>query len=160
MSPNRSKSVREIDGLSLIFINPYIPVLTLRIHCIEAALQLSRNTALLAVCYIYTRVISNDSQAGTWGLGAFINKSYRLGARTENCGTRACISRGVDNSPSIVILNFLFLRNKITCLINFVEKCNCDSLYSNSGCHVVSKAFLISKNTTAIGILLLRFRVV
>jgi hypothetical protein len=41
--------MREVDCLSLVFIYFYVPALTPRLDCIEAALQLSENIALLAV---------------------------------------------------------------------------------------------------------------
>jgi hypothetical protein len=43
-------------------------------------------------------------------------------------------------------------------LTRLVQNCNSDSLYSRPGCHVVSKAFSMSKNTAAVDILLLKFR--
>jgi hypothetical protein len=96
-----------------------------------------------------------------WGLGgaSIIYKLYRVGARTEPCGTPACISRGVDNSPSTETVNILLVRNELISFIKFAEKYNFDSLYSKPGCHVVSKAFPISKNTAAVDILLLKLRV-
>jgi hypothetical protein len=48
--------------------------------------------------------------------------------------------------------------NRIS-LIKLVENSNLDNLYIKAGCHVVSKAFSISKNTTAVDILLLKLRV-
>jgi hypothetical protein len=44
-------------------------------------------------------------------------------------------------------------------LIILVEKFNLDNLWSTPGCHVVPKAFSISKNTATVGILLLKFKV-
>jgi len=60
------------------------------------------------------------------------------------------MSRGVDRT-----LNFLLERNELISLIKLDEKCNLDSLYSKPGCHVVSKAFSISKKTAAVDILLI-----
>jgi hypothetical protein len=37
-------------------------------------------------------------------------KLYRVGVRTEPCGTLACISRGVNNSPFTVTLKFLLVK--------------------------------------------------
>lgn len=70
---------------------------------------------------------------------SFIYKLKR--ARTEPCGNPACILRGVDISPSAVILNVLLERNKLISFIMQTEKCNTDSLCNNSGCQVVSKPF-------------------
>jgi hypothetical protein len=44
-------------------------------------------------------------------------------------------------------------------LIRLKEKMNSDNLYSKPRCHVVSKAFSIFKNTVAIDVLLLMFKV-
>jgi hypothetical protein len=53
-------STGEIDGLSLVFIDFDVPALTPRLHRSEAALELSENIALFAVCAIYTCVISKE----------------------------------------------------------------------------------------------------
>jgi hypothetical protein len=90
---------------------------------------------------------------GVWG-ASFIYKFYRVGSRTE-CGTPACISRGVDDSPSTTNLKFLLVRNELISFIKFADTCNLDSLYSKPGSHVVSKTFSISKNTAAVDIILL-----
>jgi hypothetical protein len=45
---------------------------------------------------------------------------YRLGTRTVPCSTPACISRGVDSSPSTVTLNFLLERSQLISLIRIV----------------------------------------
>jgi hypothetical protein len=55
---DRSTSMVEVDGLSLIFIDLYVLVLTLCLHCSEAALQLSENTASLDICFVYTCTIT------------------------------------------------------------------------------------------------------
>jgi hypothetical protein len=81
-------------------------------------------------------------------------------------------SRGVDRSSRHLCLHypwrrhFAFNRNpefflwqkELTSLINLFEKSNFDSLYSRPVCHVVSKAFSMSKNTAAVDILLLKLR--
>jgi hypothetical protein len=74
---------------------------------------------------------------------------YNVEDRTEPCGTPACISLSVDISPSTELMSFTKL----------IENFNLDNLYSKPGCHVVSKAFSISKNTSAVDILLLKLRV-
>jgi hypothetical protein len=77
---------------------------------------------------------------------SFIYKVFRIGARTKLCGTPAYISRGVDILSSSVTVNFLLESNDIISLIMLAEKCNLEGLCNNPGCHVVSKAFSISKN--------------
>jgi hypothetical protein len=58
----------------------------------------------------------------------FIYKLYRVGVRTEPCGTPACISQHVDISPSAVTLNGLLEGNELMNLIMLSEKCNFESL--------------------------------
>jgi hypothetical protein len=60
MSLRRLKSIRKVDGLSLSFIDFYVPALTPRLNNIETSLQLSKNITLFAVCRIYTGVISKE----------------------------------------------------------------------------------------------------
>jgi hypothetical protein len=55
------KSVRKLDGMSLIFIDFYVPALTPRLSSTETSLQLSDNIRLFAVCRIYTGVISKET---------------------------------------------------------------------------------------------------
>jgi hypothetical protein len=84
---------------------------------------------------------------------------YNTGARTEPSGTLAATSLGVENSPSINILNFLLVRKEAISLMRLIENKNSDNLYSIQGSHVVSKAFSVSKNTAVVDLLLLKFRV-
>jgi hypothetical protein len=79
-------------------------------------------------------------------------KLNSVGDRTEPCGTPAYISLGVDISPSTETLNFLCERKEPKSLIKLVENTNLDMLYSKPWCHVVSKAFSMSKNTAAVEI--------
>jgi hypothetical protein len=58
-------------------------------------------------------------------------KLYRVGDRTEPCGTPAYIDLGVDISPSTETLNFLCERNYSISLIKLVENCNLDKLSKN-----------------------------
>jgi hypothetical protein len=59
MSLRGPKPTRNVDGLSLIFIEFYVPVLTLRINNTETSLQLSGNITLFAVCRIYYTCVIN-----------------------------------------------------------------------------------------------------
>jgi hypothetical protein len=53
-----------------------------------------------------------------------------------------------------------FLRaNKLISLIRLIENFNVDNLYSKPKCHVVSKDFSISKTTSVVDMLLLKFKV-
>jgi hypothetical protein len=56
-----SKSMRKIDGASLIFIDFYVPALTPRLNSTEISLQLSENMTLFAVCRMYTGIISKET---------------------------------------------------------------------------------------------------
>jgi hypothetical protein len=46
-----------------------------------------------------------------FGGASFINKLYKVGARTELRGTPTCISLGVDNFPSTVTLKLWLTMN-------------------------------------------------
>jgi hypothetical protein len=48
------KSVKKVDGLSLIFIDFYVPALIPHLNGTETSLQLSEYITLFAVCCIYT----------------------------------------------------------------------------------------------------------
>jgi hypothetical protein len=49
-------------------------------------------------------------------------KLYKVGEWTETWGTPACISPGVDISPSTENLNLPFERKKIISIIKMIEK--------------------------------------
>jgi hypothetical protein len=96
----------------------------------------------------------------TMCLGAsFMYRLNRVGDKTEPCGTPACISLGVDISPSTKTLNLRCERKESISLIKLFEKSNLDNLYSKPECYMVSKAFSTSKNTVAVDILWLKLRV-
>jgi hypothetical protein len=48
--------MREVDGLSVIVIDFYVPALAPRLSSTQTFLQLSENIILFAVCRIYTGV--------------------------------------------------------------------------------------------------------
>jgi hypothetical protein len=83
---------------------------------------------------------------------------YSTGARTETCGTPAAAFLGEESSPFTETLNFLLVKKEVISLTRLVKNCNSDSIYSRPGCHVVSKAFSMSKNTAAVDLLLLKVR--
>jgi hypothetical protein len=68
----RPKSVRKVDGLSLIFIDFYVPTLTPRLNNTETSLQITKNITIFAVCRIYTGVISKETEIDTRCLGRII----------------------------------------------------------------------------------------
>jgi hypothetical protein len=53
--------MKKGDGLSLIFIDFYVPVLKLHLNNTETSLQLSENIVLFAVFCLYTGVISKET---------------------------------------------------------------------------------------------------
>jgi hypothetical protein len=56
------KSMKKVDGLSLNFIDFYVPAFTPCPNSRGTSLQLSENISLFAVCCIYTGVISRPRQ--------------------------------------------------------------------------------------------------
>jgi hypothetical protein len=61
MSLRGPKSMRKVDGLSLIFIDFDVPALTPHFNSSETLLQLSENITLFVVCCIYTGVLSKET---------------------------------------------------------------------------------------------------
>jgi hypothetical protein len=61
MSLNGPKPMRNVDGLSLAFIDFNIPALTPRLSSTKTSLQFSENITLFAVCGIYKDVISKET---------------------------------------------------------------------------------------------------
>jgi hypothetical protein len=88
---------------------------------------------------------------GTRSLGAsFMYRLYKMGDRTLRCGTPACIFLGEEISPSTEALNLLSERKELMSLAVLTEKFNFINLYNKPVCRVISKAFLISRNTAAV----------
>jgi hypothetical protein len=61
MSLRVPNSMRKVVGLSLIFIDLYVPVLTSCLNSTETSLQLSENVTFFEVCRIYAGVISKET---------------------------------------------------------------------------------------------------
>jgi hypothetical protein len=61
MSLSGPNSMRKVDGLSLMFIDFYVPALTLRNNSTEISLLLSESITLYAVCHIYAGAISKET---------------------------------------------------------------------------------------------------
>jgi hypothetical protein len=61
MSRKGPKSMRKVDGLSLISIDFYVPAFTPLLNSTEISLQLSENITLFAISHIYTGVISKET---------------------------------------------------------------------------------------------------
>jgi hypothetical protein len=101
------KSVRKVDGLSLIFIDFYFPALIPYLSSNETLLQLPENMTLFAVCHIYGGVISEETEIDTRCLGHFIYILCNVGDRMDPCDIPACTFLGVDISPLTETLNFL-----------------------------------------------------
>jgi hypothetical protein len=88
-------------------------------------LDFSQNITLFAFCCIsvkrarFTPIV--------WGV-SLINRLYRVGDRTEPCGTPTFIHLGVDILPSTETPNFRCNRNELMCLVILVMKFNLDNL--------------------------------
>jgi hypothetical protein len=82
----------------------------------------------------------------------------RVGDRTEPYGIPACISLGVDISPSAETLNFRCERKEPISLIKLVENYNFDNLYSRPVCRGVKGFFDVQEHRSQ-DILLLKLRV-
>jgi hypothetical protein len=65
---------------------------------------------------------------GVWG-ASLMYKLYSIGDRKEPRGIPACISLGVDISPSTKTLNFLLDRKELISLTVLIEKFNLIYLY-------------------------------
>jgi hypothetical protein len=92
--------MREVDGVSFVFIDINVPALAPHLNWIQTALQLSENITLCVICGIHTNVIGKEGQADTWCLGvSFIYILYNVGDMAEPWGTPACISLGADILP-------------------------------------------------------------
>jgi hypothetical protein len=61
MSLMGPKYMRKVDGVSLIVIDFYVPVLTPRLNSTEPSLQLSENIILFAVCRMCAGIISKET---------------------------------------------------------------------------------------------------
>jgi hypothetical protein len=68
----------------------------------------------------------------------------------EPCGTHACTSLGTDILSLTKALNFPLERKKSNKLVHIGQKFKIDNLCNKPGCHTVSKAFSISKNSAAV----------
>jgi hypothetical protein len=53
--------MRKEDGLSLVFIDFYVPALSPHLNSTETSLQLSEHIRLCAVCRIYIGVINEET---------------------------------------------------------------------------------------------------
>jgi hypothetical protein len=61
MSLRGPKSVRKVDGLSLLFSDLYLPALIPCLNSAKISLQLSQNITIFAVCHIYIGVFSKEA---------------------------------------------------------------------------------------------------
>jgi hypothetical protein len=151
----RLTTVREVDPLSLIFHNFNMPGL----HWAETVLEFSENKTLL-------QSLHTDRCHQQRGL----DKHHIMGGIIY---IHVVQSRGQDRTLRHPCLHFPWLRHfpftktlsfhcerkELMSLLKLVKNPNLSKLYSKPGCHMVSKAFSMSKNTMAIDILLLKLRV-
>jgi hypothetical protein len=140
----------------------HVPALAPRIYFSEAALQFTENTKFILLCRVNTGTVREQSKISCSCRGGIVYVwTVKYWARTKPWGTPIAIAMatGVANSPATMTSNFLSLRKKAISLTRLVENSHSDNLCSRPQCHVVSKAFSISKNTAAVDILLLKFGV-
>jgi hypothetical protein len=55
--------MREVDGLSLLFVNLNIPALTPRLHCGKTALEISKVIILFAISVECNKHVSSANRA-------------------------------------------------------------------------------------------------
>jgi len=72
----------------------------------------------------YVHVLSAKRAKWTTGVleSSFMYRLYRARARTEPCGTPACILLDVNASLSTVTLKCLLVKNELISFIKFAEK--------------------------------------
>jgi hypothetical protein len=56
------KPSKEINRLGFTFIEIYVPALSPRIHCSEAALQFAENTTFVFLCLVNTGIVSGETK--------------------------------------------------------------------------------------------------
>jgi hypothetical protein len=110
----------------------------------HSMLQFAENATLMFLCHADTGIAHEHSRMSSRCRWSVIYRLYNIGGRTELWGTPAASFLGVENLPSTNTLNFLSIRKAIR-LIRLVENSYSDNLYIRPECHVVSKAFSISK---------------
>jgi hypothetical protein len=85
--------MRKVHGLSLRFINFYVPELRPRLNSTETSLQLSENIPVCCQLHIYTchqqRDLDKHQVFGAYHFYVFAYIVYNVGDRTELCGTSA-----------------------------------------------------------------------
>jgi hypothetical protein len=151
----------EVDGPIFIFMDFYVPAPVPRLNWIETSLQLSENTILFAMRGMHASVIDKEDQINTWCLGAgvsFIWKLENVGNMTIHWGTPALFFYAWTFRLRQK-LYFRSDRKELLSLIKFVKNCNLCNSYNRPVCHVVTEAFSIFKNTAAVDMLLLKFKV-
>jgi hypothetical protein len=108
------------------------------------------NTVFLR--HINTGVVRKQNKMSSRSRGGmiYIYRLYNIGVRTKPWATPTASFLGTQNSPFTKTLNFLSASKEAICLMRLVENSNSDNLYHRPECHVVSNAFLISKNKVAL----------
>jgi hypothetical protein len=149
-----SKSMGEVHGPSFIFIYFNGPA---HLSWIQTALQLSENITLFVIHGIHRSLIGKEGQINTWcfsGGGIIYVHCVQCwgqdGTLRHSCLHFPWSSHYTFNQNS----EFCLREKRANKLDQTGLKFKLSSLYSKPGCHVMSKAFLITKNTTAIDTLL------
>jgi hypothetical protein len=84
MSLRGPKSMRQVGGLSLIFIDFYVLALTPHLNSTETSLQVSENITHFAVYRLYTGVISKETYIETKRLRRIIYTYCRIWGTGRN----------------------------------------------------------------------------
>jgi hypothetical protein len=162
MSLRGPKSMRKVDGLIVIFIDLYIPVLTRRLCSTETLLQLSENINLLVVCRICTRVYHQQRDIDTRCLGCiillYIYIYCTIWGIGQNLVAPLLVYPQAKTFHFLPRQNFPWERKELISSIRLIVNVNSNNLYSKPKCHIVWKVFSVSKNTAAVD-MLLKFKV-
>jgi hypothetical protein len=130
-----SKSMREVDGQISIFIDFNVPALAPRLSWIQTVLQFSENIILFEISGINRSTIGKEDQVNIWCLGSMIYIHIVQCWGQDGTLRHACISFGIDISPSSETLNCLCETKELISLIILAENSNLNSLYSKHWCH-------------------------
>jgi hypothetical protein len=114
-------------------------------------------TTLFTICHIYTCVISKEAYTDTRCLWSFMYILYNVGGQDEKlwhpCFYVPWLTHFVfDRYPELSLI-------KLISLIRLIKYFNPDNLYTKPQFHNVTKALSISKNTAAVDMLLLKFKI-
>jgi hypothetical protein len=121
------KSARKVDGLSLIFIDSYVPALKPHVSGTETSLQLSENVTLFAVCDIMCRCHQQRDLDRHPVLGVYHLYMYCTLWGQDRTLWHLCLY--IPRHRHLTF-NFFCERKELIGLIRLIENFNLDTLYS------------------------------